>query len=264
MVLITVVTNGVLFLPTKWVAILLGIPMLVGILEWSVLAGWHQIQFKIIMVSICILIALVWYSMLPNKYEYMLMIVAIPSTWWLIISWHLARIQNIVIRYDSSLLLAAIGLFILLTTWSSLVWLHSQFNGPVLLLYLLILIWIVDSSAYFVGHYWGRIKFAPLLSPNKTLEGVYGGLLGAMMWGLLLAIFFGTTIWNRIGLLILCLLTAIASIVGDLYESLLKRERNLKDSGDLLPGHGGVLDRIDSLTAAVPIFVLGLVLLGVI
>lgn len=264
LVLIIIVTNSVLFLPTPWVAMLLEIPMLFGIMEWSLLSGLNQIISKIIVTVICFISTLIWYWILNDNYEYMLIILIITNLWWLIISVYLLQIQHIVIRNNATPSLAIIGIFILLTTWGSLVWLHSQTKGSWLLLYFLILIWIADSCAYFVGHHWGKIKLAPLLSPSKTLEGAYGGLAGAVIWGVLLAIFFGNGLWNRIELLLLCLLTVIASIIGDLYESLLKRERNLKDSGDLLPGHGGVLDRIDSLTAAAPIFVLGLVLLGVI
>jgi phosphatidate cytidylyltransferase len=263
-ILIAIIANGVLFLSTNWVAILLGIPMLFGIVEWSVLSGFNHIAAKIFIASTCAISALIWYWLVHHTHEYILTILILTSVWWLIISWYITRIHNITTRNQASTSLAITGIFILLTTWGSLIWLHSQPHGPMLLLYLLILIWITDSSAYFTGSNWGQIKFVPLLSPNKTVAGVYGGLAGAIIWGILLAILFGTGIWYKLSFLALSLLTALASIVGDLYESLLKRERNLKDSGDLLPGHGGILDRIDSLTAAAPIFVLGLILLGVV
>jgi phosphatidate cytidylyltransferase len=125
-------------------------------------------------------------------------------------------------------------------------------------LFLLVLIWIADSGAYFAGRRWGRRKLAPLVSPGKTREGAYGALAGGLLWGGVLAALYGVSVPQQGGLVLLCLLTVVASIVGDLYESLSKRERGVKDSGSLLPGHGGILDRIDSLTAAAPVFALGL------
>jgi len=152
-------------------------------------------------------------------------------------------------------------LLVLLPSWTALVWIHSLSGGPYLVLFLMVLIWIADSGAYFAGRRFGRNKLAPVVSPGKTLEGVYGALAGGLIWSLVLVVYYGDSALHHIGLLLLCLLTVPASIVGDLYESLLKRERGVKDSGSLLPGHGGVLDRVDSLTAAAPVFAFGLILL---
>jgi phosphatidate cytidylyltransferase len=132
----------------------------------------------------------------------------------------------------------------------------------VLVLTLLVLIWIADSGAYFAGRRWGRRKLAPVVSPGKTREGVYGALAGGLAWGGLAGWWLGLSAGRAAGLVALCLATVLASVVGDLQESLLKRRRGLKDSGRLLPGHGGVLDRIDSLTAGAPVFAVGLGLLG--
>lgn len=154
------------------------------------------------------------------------------------------------------------GLLVLIPAWTGLVWIHQLDRGPYLVLSLLILIWIADSSAYFAGRRWGRHKLAPAVSPGKTREGAYGALAGGLCWGVTLAFWYAPTGGLGIGLVLLCLVTVLASIIGDLYESLIKRERGLKDSGALLPGHGGILDRIDSLTAAAPVFALGLYVLG--
>ena len=119
---------------------------------------------------------------------------------------------------------------------------------------------MADSAAYFVGKRFGRNKLAEQLSPGKTREGVLGALAGTLILS-----FIGLWIWRaelQFGLAIyfvlLCLLSALISVVGDLFESLLKRNAGKKDSGKLIPGHGGVLDRIDSLLAAAPGFMLGL------
>ncbi len=125
------------------------------------------------------------------------------------------------------------------------------------MLFLLVLIWIADSGAYFAGRRWGRVKLAPAVSPGKTREGVYGALAGAMLCALALA-WMRPEIGAALVTIPLCLLTCLVSVAGDLFESLIKRQAGVKDSGTLLPGHGGVLDRIDSLTAAAPVFVFGL------
>ena len=134
----------------------------------------------------------------------------------------------------------------------------------VLLLFLLILIWSADIGAYFAGHRWGRNKLAPKISPGKTREGAYGALATALLCGLFLIWWLETGLLEAFLVLLLCLVTMIFSIVGDLSESLMKRRRGMKDSGTLLPGHGGMLDRMDSATAASPVFTLGLSLSGVV
>ena len=130
------------------------------------------------------------------------------------------------------------------------------------MLFLFLLVWIADSAAYFVGRRWGHAKLAPVLSPGKTLAGVYGALVSAGLGGILLSFLFSASIAQILLCAFLCVVTVAISIVGDLYESLLKRRRGVKDSGQLLPGHGGMLDRIDSLTAAAPVFTLGILYLG--
>lgn len=126
----------------------------------------------------------------------------------------------------------------------------------------MILIWTADSFAYFAGRRWGRVKLAPQISPGKTREGVYGALIGSALCGALLHWLRPET--GSLSVLVLLSVTiALFSVVGDLFESLLKRQAGLKDSGTLLPGHGGVLDRIDSLTAAAPVFLFGLLLLEI-
>jgi phosphatidate cytidylyltransferase len=132
-------------------------------------------------------------------------------------------------------------------------------TGQVLLLYLLVLIAAADVGAYFGGRRYGRRKLAPHVSPGKTWEGFAAGMLSAAAVGVAGALLFDVPLWPW---LFLCELVALVSVVGDLTESMFKRHVGLKDSGSLLPGHGGVLDRIDSLTAAAPTFLLGLLALG--
>lgn len=135
-------------------------------------------------------------------------------------------------------------------------------NSPWWLMYLFALVWVADSGAYFAGKAFGKHKLIPDVSPNKTIEGLAGGLA-------LTAVVIAAVAYDRhlvglhlVGFVLLSMIVVLASVLGDLFESLLKRRANIKDSGTLLPGHGGVLDRIDSLLAAAPIFALGFWLAG--
>ncbi len=122
------------------------------------------------------------------------------------------------------------------------------------MVFLLVLIWTADVCAFFSGRRWGKNHLAPRISPGKTWEGVYGALAGCTLLVIIFNIMFELEIIDLIGFIIVCLLTVMISIVGDLLVSLMKRRVNLKDSGHFIPGHGGVLDRIDSLSSAAPVF----------
>ena len=153
------------------------------------------------------------------------------------------------------------GLLVLIPTGLSLAHLltgHGT-SGPTYVMFLLLLVWAADVGAYFAGRAFGRHALAPLVSPKKTWEGAAGGVVLAAL------VAAGGVEWfhRPAGPFIaLAMVTVVASIVGDLTESLFKRNAGLKESGKLLPGHGGVLDRIDSVTAAAPVFALGLGLIG--
>jgi phosphatidate cytidylyltransferase len=149
---------------------------------------------------------------------------------------------------------------LVLACWIGLLALHAiPAGGPWMVLFVLMLVWLTDSGAYFAGRRFGRRKLAPRVSPGKTVEGVIGGLFAAGLWSLML-IPVAPTLVSWLWLALLCMLAAGVSVVGDLLESWLKRRRNLKDAGSLLPGHGGMLDRVDSMLAAVPLFALGFLL----
>jgi phosphatidate cytidylyltransferase len=152
------------------------------------------------------------------------------------------------------------GALVLVPAFVALVSLYSL--RPSVLLFALIIIWAADTGAYFAGRRFGRIKLAPSISPKKTWEGVIGGLV-AVVLVLLAARFY----WVEIDIAVIipfCLAVATLSVVGDLTVSMFKRSAGLKDSGRVFPGHGGVLDRIDSVTAAAPLFALGISWAGLI
>lgn len=149
---------------------------------------------------------------------------------------------------------AAVGLIVLLPPALALA--HLRQLGPWLLLAALAICWVADIAAYFSGRAFGRRKLAPGISPGKTWEGVYGAVVGVLVYGFIAITWLFAPAWTPAGLLLLAVaLVALTglSVVGDLFESLLKRQAGLKDSGKLLPGHGGVLDRIDSLTSTLPL-----------
>jgi phosphatidate cytidylyltransferase len=122
---------------------------------------------------------------------------------------------------------------------------------PLQVLLILVLVWIADTAAYFVGRAWGRRKLAPAISPGKSWEGAAGGVIGAALYAIIVAFF--TERSAHIALVAAAVLLGTVSIVGDLFESAVKRQADVKDSGTLLPGHGGILDRIDSATATLPL-----------
>lgn len=154
------------------------------------------------------------------------------------------------------------GAFLLAPPWLALIHLHTTpLYGPWYVLFLFGLVAVADSAAYFTGRAWGKKKLAPHISPGKTWEGVYGALAATGIYGAVCGVLFDLHAMALTAFTTLCIVTVMFSIVGDLFESLIKRQVGAKDSGGILPGHGGVLDRIDSLTAAAPIFTLGLWLL---
>ncbi len=156
-----------------------------------------------------------------------------------------------------------LGMSLLWICVHGLVFIHQYFNqGGWILLYLLTLVWVADIGAYFSGRKFGKYKLAPGISPGKTWEGVAGGIVLNLGW--MLIVFQIGEGWNLAlwQFLLIGLATSVISIIGDLYESVLKREASVKDSGRLLPGHGGVLDRIDSVIAATPVFITGFYAVG--
>ena len=146
----------------------------------------------------------------------------------------------------------------------SALWLHGLVDaGPQIVVYLLLVVWLMDTGGYFFGKQFGKHKLARAISPNKTIEGLAGGLL---LVGIAYLLTIGIGLQAQLGDLLwlaLTMLAALASVIGDLFESLIKRSYQLKDSGQLLPGHGGMLDRVDSLLAASAVFAAGLYLAGV-
>ena len=143
---------------------------------------------------------------------------------------------------------AAVGVVLLLPTWAALLYLHAR--GPAVLLGVMAIVWIADTAAYFSGRHFGRHKLAPAISPGKTWEGVAGALVALALYAVAVGLLVGMPL---LSLFVMIAGLLYVSVLGDLFESWIKRVSGMKDSGDVLPGHGGVLDRIDALTSTLPI-----------
>ena len=232
---------------TGWALLMLGV-VLIGAHEWSKISAFSGFQSWVyVLMTLFIGLALLPDSSRAANF----MLYGIAFLFWVLLVPLWLRNQW---RARQWPIMALIGWVILIPTWLALVELRRF--GPSLLLGLLAVVWIADSAAYFSGRKFGRHKLAPAISPGKTWEGVAGAFLGvslyAVAWGMWdgSAVLFNSGLWR--GVLLLWLLT-LFSILGDLFESWMKRVAGLKDSGRILPGHGGVLDRIDALTAAMPL-----------
>lgn len=260
--LVPLVIAAVLWLPTLAFALLVAVVILLGASEWCTLAGVTRAGLRIAYLStILAVMALLWFW--PQGQPWLF---AMSALWWAVQTVRLARIDEVQRVDGVQWSLLAVGFLVLVGPWAALVHLHQRpVTGSILVLFLLFLMWTADSMAYFVGRAWGagRAKLAPMLSPGKTRVGVYGGMGGALICGLVFAWILSAGVLETLMILLVCAISVLLSVVGDLYESLLKRRRGLKDSSHLLPGHGGMLDRIDSLTAAAPVFALGMILIGV-
>ena len=155
-----------------------------------------------------------------------------------------------------------VGFVMLLSTFLALHLLRNSSDyGPDYVLYLMIVIWLADSGAYFTGRAWGKHKLIPNVSPGKTWEGVAGAIAATLVAALIAVNLLGIPSSHSVLFILVTLVTVVYSIIGDLSESMFKRMVNIKDSGHILPGHGGILDRIDSLTSGLPVFLAGLWLL---
>jgi phosphatidate cytidylyltransferase len=220
--------------------------------EWSRLAGLHSTASRAVYVVGTL--ALLWgaYYLSP----YVVLLVALG--WWLVALVWITGFGDPKMTWPPWLRAIA-GVVVLVPAWWALVALHGVSpSGRYYLLFLLVLVWVADSAAYFSGRLWGTNKLAPRISPGKTWEGVWGALIAGLVLGVLGVILFGVQGSRWVAFVALCAATVAFSILGDLAESAFKRQSGLKDSGQLLPGHGGILDRVDSLTAAAPVFMLGL------
>lgn len=264
LVLAVVFIGSILFASRDWVEILFAIMLGVSLFELSNLTLKPGASASVVLG----MIAAVWFwqfgaTMQSQYIGYQSILGAV--------FWAGITVLLLVYRFSgrwsfsTRLFYFLLGLIFLWICTTALVFIHGHFEqGGWILLYLLTLVWIADIGAYFSGRRFGKNKLAPGISPGKTWEGVIGGLVANVIWMLLIFSLTDLLQMSLFWFVGIGLATSAVSVVGDLFESILKREAGVKDSGKILPGHGGVLDRFDSVIAAAPVFVSGVFLAGLV
>lgn len=265
LVLAPIAVAAVLLLPTPYLAAFIAAICLFGLWEWARLVGIDEAVPRSVYVAanLALMAALAWSDI--NRSHVLFKITALVGVvWWLFAMLWLARpaAGREVGRWWRSLKLAA-GTLCIVPAWCGLVLLHvGQPFGRRWAMLAIVLVWVADSGAYFFGQRFGRRKLIPAISPGKTWVGLWGGLVCALAVTLACAPLVGVGTVQLPVLAVLGLLGILASVAGDLFESLMKRHAGMKDSGTLIPGHGGVLDRIDGLLAALPVIAISKEWLG--
>ena len=264
MVMAPVAIGAVLWLPTALLAALVAGVMMLALWEWTLLAGTtgQTARACYLAANVTVMTALAWTA--GSGFLVLPLTALIGVAWWVLVLVWLMNFQFAQSNTAGARTLKLVaGSLSVIPAWAALCWLHgSGPSGPAWALFALFIVWIADSGAYFVGVRFGKHKLAPRISPGKSWEGFAGGLVATLLLALVASGLLGVA-WRDLSLLLLLTaVTALVSVAGDLFESLLKRHAGAKDSSQLIPGHGGVLDRMDSLLAALPVFVAGKQWLG--
>ena len=235
--------------------------MAVGSFEWAGLSGRTSTAQRIVYTA-ATLILMLWLSLHVRHSSALLAGCAVGAAWWGVALLCVVGAQRgtYSITPGAVWLHWVLGWLVLVPTFCALVLLHgSETHGRWWVLLLLALVWSADIGAYFAGRRFGRRRLASRLSPGKSWEGVFGGAVACLTIGIGVALGMGEASAPRWAIPVLAVGVALISVLGDLLESLIKRQAGVKDSGAFIPGHGGVLDRIDSLCAAAPCFALAVV-----
>lgn len=248
--------SAVFFAPTLLFAYLSAAVFLCAAWEWSRLSGLTQTWQSVVYLVLMALVFMgVWYTPL-------ILVVSVACLFWLLAIYFIAMYPRKVELWSQPRIRQMMGFIVLAPSWLAINVIRESQQGVWALLSLFVIVWAADIGAYFAGRAWGRRALMPNVSPKKTLEGFLGGLvLSVLLAALMIARLPGIGLLEWFELLMGVVLVNIYSVAGDLFESALKRYCGVKDSGKMLPGHGGVLDRIDSLTAAAPLFLFGLMLI---
>lgn len=259
LVLILLVFAGIVFLPIELFG-LFSLMFIVGLgaWEWAGLTGCYLPEKRMAGAMMILTGSIPLVFIRPDPVW--VLAVSIP-VWLLILVALKVYPSNAGFYKKHALAMRLSGILVLLPAWYALMHLHVMHYTYVI--YLITLIALADTAAYFTGRKLGRNKLAPDLSPGKTKEGVSGAVIATAIWAGLAGFWLDVPEGKTVIFMVLSMFVVLMSVAGDLFESLLKREAGVKDSGNILPGHGGILDRIDSLLAAVPLFTLGLLWLGI-
>ncbi|MGE9553481.1 phosphatidate cytidylyltransferase [Erwinia amylovora] len=264
-ILIPIVIAALFLLPPPGFAIVTLVVCMLAAWEWGQFAGLAARSQRVWLAVLCGLLLAFMMFTLP-AYQHSVHLPQVAGSLWAALCWWIVALVLVLFypasaslwRASKTLRLIFGVLTIVPFFWGMLAlrqyhYQADHFAGAWWLLYVMFLVWGADSGAYMFGRLFGKHKLAPKVSPGKTWEGFFGGLVTSAMIAWLFSLWAPLTVST--GILLVCsLIAALASVLGDLTESMFKREAGIKDSGNLIPGHGGILDRIDSLTAAVPVF----------
>jgi phosphatidate cytidylyltransferase len=262
LVLAPIAIGMVLWLDSEAFALALAVLFTFGLSEWARLIGLRSRSSRLALVALnATVMAALWEWRSDEMFR---IVIVLGIAWWPLAALWLGNFGFAADRKRRNVGLKALaGTLTVVPAWAAAIVLHQiPDHGPWWVLFVLALVWSADISAYFAGRRFGRTKLAPHISPGKTRAGVYGALLGSAAYAAIAGAALGLVATGLVMLVALSLVTVVFSIVGDLFESLIKRHSNQKDSGSVFPGHGGVFDRFDSLFAALPVFVGGKLLLG--
>ena len=272
LVMAPVAIAAVLLLPTPWLVAAAMVVFLGGLWEWLRLAGLDDgvARSALLVANLLLILSLVWASASdPNASLVLLKLFSVAAVvgWLLVAMW----LRNPALGASNSprwrTVKLGVGTLVMVPAWCALALIHAGENGNRWLLVALFIVWAADTGAYFTGKRFGDKWFkghrlAPSISPNKTIEGLLGGMLLAVLVGHVGGWLAGAAAGELPLVALVALVAAIFSVIGDLFESMIKRHAGVKDSGNLIPGHGGLLDRIDGVVAALPVFAVGQIWLG--
>lgn len=254
--------GGIFFLPLQEFMYFIGFIVAVGAWEWANLSGISNQAGRLGYVA-AVVAALFGVAQLPKETAQLFLWAAL--VWWIFAFVLVRSYPKGKDAWGATLPRLLMGWVILLPMWVGFVQIKAYPQSSYLILYVMLLVWGADVGAYFAGRQFGKHKLAKNVSPGKTWEGVYGGLATTALIAVASAFYleyeytlFSMDVEKWITLLAVTGVVVMVSVLGDLIESMVKRHRGIKDSSNLLPGHGGVMDRIDSMTAAVPVFALAL------
>ena len=261
---VPVTVVAVLALPTAGVALVAAIVVVAASVEWTRIATPRRVTRYGLPLVVAVSVLALWFAGL-QWLGWLRILCAMSLAWWCVALVWVIRFEqgHDVAALDGAIMGGIVGWMVIVPAWAGLVYVHaSGEDGPSRVLFMLLVVWAADIGAYFAGRRFGARKLAALTSPGKSVEGVAGAMAAVGALGVAAGLWLSLPL-VLVGLLaLLCVAVGALSVLGDLMESLVKRKSGVKDSGNLLPGHGGILDRIDSLTAAAPAFAVGFDVLG--
>jgi len=250
--------SGVVFLAPEHSALFLAAIWLVGAWEWGAFCRIQSVAKRILYVlSVALLMAITYLVFTVESLLSVTSLFIFSSLCWGVYFLWAQSYPNSAKIWSSQFMSMLIGYTVLVPAWYAMSLLQAHHEYGVALIWVLVLAVANDTGAYLVGKTWGKHKLAKNVSPKKTWEGFFGGVLCAVGLALALGLYFGAELFGGWKVwLVAAVVATFAAVIGDLIESMFKREANIKDSGSILPGHGGVMDRLDSLSAAFPLFAL--------